>query len=82
MFLDPHRYGSQVMEKVLKMAEGIDIGEMQTFELVPSKKLKRQRSPPDSECIGCVSWGSGPAAGWRVGCREPGNCRVAWQAGE
>lgn len=42
------RYGSQVMEKVLKMAEGIDIGEMQTFELVPSKKLKRQRSPPDS----------------------------------
>nr|CAG32646.1 hypothetical protein RCJMB04_31o11 [Gallus gallus] len=42
------RYGSQVMEKVLKMAEGIGIGEMQTFELVPSKKLKRQRSPPDS----------------------------------
>ncbi|XP_010713769.1 NF-kappa-B-repressing factor [Meleagris gallopavo] len=36
------------MEKVLKMAEGIDIGEMQSFELVPSKKLKRQRSPPDS----------------------------------
>uniref|UniRef100_G1N6Z9 NF-kappa-B-repressing factor n=5 Tax=Neognathae TaxID=8825 RepID=G1N6Z9_MELGA len=42
------KYGSQVMEKVLKMAEGIDIGEMQSFELVPSKKLKRQRSPPDS----------------------------------
>ncbi|XP_072190430.1 NF-kappa-B-repressing factor [Excalfactoria chinensis] len=42
------RYGSQVMEKVLKMAEGIDIGEMQTFELVPGKTLKRQRSPPDS----------------------------------
>lgn len=36
------------MEKVLKMAEGIDIGEMRTFELVPSKTLKRQRSPSDS----------------------------------
>ncbi|XP_068553692.1 NF-kappa-B-repressing factor [Anas acuta] len=42
------RYGSQVMEKVLKMAEGIDIGEMRTFELVPCRKLKRQLSPPDS----------------------------------
>lgn len=57
------------MEKVLKMAEGIDIGEMPTFELVPSKKLKRQRSPPDSECIGCVSWGLALllGAGWAAG---------------
>lgn len=38
------------MEKVLKMAEGIDIGEMRTYELVPSRKLKRYRSPSDSEC--------------------------------
>ncbi|OXB72044.1 UNVERIFIED_CONTAM: hypothetical protein H355_010646 [Colinus virginianus] len=42
------RYGSQVMEKVLKMAEGIDTGDMRTFELVPSKTLKRQRSLLDS----------------------------------
>ncbi|NXJ04787.1 NKRF factor, partial [Odontophorus gujanensis] len=42
------RYGSQVMEKVLKMAEGIDTGDMQTFELVPSKTLKRQRATRDS----------------------------------
>ncbi|KAF2975872.1 hypothetical protein EK904_008929 [Melospiza melodia maxima] len=36
------------MEKVLKMAEGIDIGETRCYELVPSKKLKRYRSPSDS----------------------------------
>ncbi|XP_025916827.1 NF-kappa-B-repressing factor isoform X1 [Apteryx rowi] len=41
-------YNSQVMEKVLEMAEGIDIGEMRTFELVPTRKLKRHLSPPDS----------------------------------
>ncbi|NXG42071.1 NKRF factor, partial [Psilopogon haemacephalus] len=41
------RYGMQVMEKVLKMAEGIDIGEMRSYELVPGKKLKRQHSPSD-----------------------------------
>ncbi|KFW94487.1 NF-kappa-B-repressing factor [Phalacrocorax carbo] len=35
------------MEKVLKMAEGIDIGEMRTYELVPSRKLKRCHSPSD-----------------------------------
>uniref|UniRef100_K7FF83 NF-kappa-B-repressing factor n=1 Tax=Pelodiscus sinensis TaxID=13735 RepID=K7FF83_PELSI len=43
------RYGSQVMEKVLKMAEGIDIGEMPSFELVPrAKPPKRPCSPPCS----------------------------------
>lgn len=63
MLLDPRRYGSQVMEKVLKMAEGIDIGEMRTFELVPCRKLKRQLSPPDSEYLVpvptrvCRQWG-------------------------
>lgn len=43
------------MEKVLKMAEGIDIGEVRTYELVPSRKLKRYHSPSDSEytCL-CV----------------------------
>ncbi|XP_062359058.1 NF-kappa-B-repressing factor isoform X2 [Cinclus cinclus] len=43
------RYGVQVMEKVLKMAEGIDIGETRSYELVPNRKLKRYRSPSDSE---------------------------------
>ncbi|NXX97166.1 NKRF factor, partial [Centropus bengalensis] len=42
------RYGEQVMEKVLQMAEGIDIGETRTYELVPSKNLKRYRSPSNS----------------------------------
>nr|XP_056715680.1 NF-kappa-B-repressing factor [Euleptes europaea] len=42
------RYGSQVMEKVLQMAEGIDIGEMPSFELVPgAKATKRPHSPFD-----------------------------------
>lgn len=43
------------MEKVLKMAEGIDIGETRSYELVPSRKLKRYRSPSDSESICSVS---------------------------
>lgn len=51
LLLNPHRYGMQVMEKVLKMAEGIDIGEMRTYELVPSRNLKRCHSPSDSEYI-------------------------------
>jgi len=33
------------------MAEGIDVGEMRTYELVPNRKLKRCRSPSDSEYI-------------------------------
>lgn len=41
----------QVMDKVLKMAEGIDIGETRSYELVPNRKLKRYRSPSDSEYI-------------------------------
>ncbi|XP_042336068.1 NF-kappa-B-repressing factor isoform X2 [Sceloporus undulatus] len=42
------RYGSQVMEKVLQMAEGIDVGTMPSFELVPgSKAAKRPRSALD-----------------------------------
>ncbi|XP_048370060.1 NF-kappa-B-repressing factor [Sphaerodactylus townsendi] len=46
------RYGCQVMEKVLQMAEGIDIGEMPSFELVPgAKATKRPPSPfVDSPC--------------------------------
>ncbi|XP_066496002.1 NF-kappa-B-repressing factor [Tiliqua scincoides] len=40
------RYGAQVMEKVLQMAEGIDLGEVPSFELVPDAKAKkRPRSP-------------------------------------
>lgn len=51
------RYSPEVMEKVLHMAEGIDIGEMPSFELVPdAKATKRPRSLPDyspscSECL-------------------------------
>ncbi|XP_028570377.2 NF-kappa-B-repressing factor isoform X1 [Podarcis muralis] len=42
------RYSPEVMEKVLHMAEGIDIGEMPSFELVPdAKATKRPRSLPD-----------------------------------
>ncbi|XP_054853012.1 NF-kappa-B-repressing factor [Eublepharis macularius] len=36
------RYGTQVMEKILQMAEGIDIGEMPSFELVPSSKATKR----------------------------------------
>nr|XP_008122385.1 PREDICTED: NF-kappa-B-repressing factor [Anolis carolinensis] len=40
------RYSPQVMEKILQMAEGIDVGEMPSFELVPgSKDRKRPGSP-------------------------------------
>lgn len=54
--MNPHRYGVQVMEKVLKMAEGIDIGETRSYELVPNRKLKRYRSPSDSEYPCLCPW--------------------------
>lgn len=48
LFPLPRRYGAQVMEKVLQMGEGIDIGEMPSFELVlGAKGKKRPRSPLD-----------------------------------
>ncbi|KAM6427322.1 NF-kappa-B-repressing factor isoform 1-T1 [Liasis olivaceus] len=48
------RYGSHIMEKVLQMAEGIDVGEMPSFELVPgTKAAKRPRSPLDDSPHSC-----------------------------
>lgn len=60
----------QVMEKVLKMAEGIDVGEMRTYELVPSRKLKRYRSPSDSEYICLQVRGDSPPCRCLVGTGE------------
>ncbi|XP_053228950.1 NF-kappa-B-repressing factor-like isoform X1 [Podarcis raffonei] len=36
------RYGPKVMEKILHMAEGIDIGKMPSFELVPDAKATKR----------------------------------------
>ncbi|KAF7244790.1 NF-kappa-B-repressing factor [Varanus komodoensis] len=47
------RYGSQVMEKILPMSEGIDVGAMPSYELVPgAKATKRPRSPLDDAAHG------------------------------
>ncbi|KAG8144583.1 hypothetical protein E2320_013067 [Naja naja] len=48
------RYGSQIMEKILQMAEGINMGEMPSFELVlGTKSAKRPRSPQDDSPQSC-----------------------------
>ncbi|XP_070616010.1 NF-kappa-B-repressing factor [Erythrolamprus reginae] len=48
------RYGSHIMEKILQMAEGIDIGEVPSFELVPgTKAAKRPRSSRDDSPQNC-----------------------------
>lgn len=36
------RYGSQLTHKVLEMAEGIDVGEMPSYELVPNAESKKR----------------------------------------
>ncbi|CAH2315005.1 NF-kappa-B-repressing factor [Pelobates cultripes] len=44
------RYGEQLTQKVHEMAEGIDIGEMPSFELVPGAKAsKKRRATNDGE---------------------------------
>ncbi|KAL4648298.1 NF-kappa-B-repressing factor-like [Arapaima gigas] len=44
------RYGVDLMEKVLKMAEGIDVGEMPSFELEPAAEAKKKRArSPDGD---------------------------------
>nr|XP_006632960.2 PREDICTED: NF-kappa-B-repressing factor isoform X1 [Lepisosteus oculatus] len=44
------RYGPELMQKVQSMAEGIDIGEVPSFELVPgAEKKKRPSSSDDKE---------------------------------
>ncbi|XP_027717197.1 NF-kappa-B-repressing factor isoform X3 [Vombatus ursinus] len=47
------RYSPQLMEKIFKMAEGIDIGEMPSHELVLPNAPKAQKRPP-SPCAGCT----------------------------
>lgn len=47
-----NRYGSQLMHKVLEMAEGIDVGEMPSYELVPNAEAKkRPHSSDGSKCF-------------------------------
>ncbi|KAK2891173.1 hypothetical protein QQF64_007379 [Cirrhinus molitorella] len=41
------RYGSQLMHKVLAMAEGIDVGEMPSYELVPNAEAKKRQHSSD-----------------------------------
>ncbi|XP_052010499.1 NF-kappa-B-repressing factor-like isoform X1 [Xyrauchen texanus] len=41
------RYGPQIMHKALEMAEGIDIGEMPSYELVPSAEAKKRPNSSD-----------------------------------
>lgn len=69
----------QVMEKVLKMAEGIDIGEMRSYELVPGKRLKRQHSSSDGEYICPCVKGDLPSLSLLGGhWWECGESRVPW----
>ncbi|KAG8553578.1 hypothetical protein GDO81_003470 [Engystomops pustulosus] len=43
-----NRYGQQLTEKVLQMGEGIDVGEMPTFELVPGAKATKRPATSDA----------------------------------
>ncbi|XP_029113569.1 NF-kappa-B-repressing factor-like isoform X2 [Scleropages formosus] len=43
------RYGTELMQKVLEMAEGIDVGELPSFELVPGTEGKKRARSPDAE---------------------------------
>lgn len=46
------RYDPQLKQKVLEMAEGISVGEMRSYELVPSAEAKkRPRSSEGSKCL-------------------------------
>nr|XP_033799847.1 NF-kappa-B-repressing factor-like isoform X1 [Geotrypetes seraphini] len=42
------RYGEQLMQNILQMAEGIDIGEMPSYELVLGAKGTKRQSPIDA----------------------------------
>ncbi|XP_040179778.1 NF-kappa-B-repressing factor [Rana temporaria] len=44
-----NRYGDQLTEKVHQMAEGIDIGEVTSYELVPGAKAAKRSSSPDAD---------------------------------
>ncbi|XP_052005522.1 NF-kappa-B-repressing factor-like [Xyrauchen texanus] len=41
------RYGPQIMHRVLELAEGIDIGEMPSYELVPGADAKKRPNSSD-----------------------------------
>lgn len=41
------RYDSHLMLKVLEMAEGIDVGEMPSYELVPNAESKKRPGSSD-----------------------------------
>ncbi|XP_017562622.1 NF-kappa-B-repressing factor isoform X1 [Pygocentrus nattereri] len=41
------RYGPQLMQRVLEMAEGIHVGEMPSYELVPSAEAKKRPNSSD-----------------------------------
>ncbi|KAK1804048.1 hypothetical protein P4O66_020084, partial [Electrophorus voltai] len=41
------RYGPQLMQRVLEMAEGIHVGEMPSYELVPSTEAKKRPNSSD-----------------------------------
>ncbi|XP_066505861.1 NF-kappa-B-repressing factor isoform X3 [Hoplias malabaricus] len=41
------RYGPQLMQRVLEMAEGIHVGEMPSYELVPSAEAKKRPNSAD-----------------------------------
>nr|XP_033799855.1 NF-kappa-B-repressing factor-like [Geotrypetes seraphini] len=42
------RYGEQLMQNILQMAEGIDIGEIPSYELVLGAKGTKRQSPTDT----------------------------------
>lgn len=53
-YINLNRYSPRLMEKILQMAEGIDIGEMPSYDLMlpkPSKGHKRHLSTYDGEYI-------------------------------
>lgn len=42
-YIHLNRYSPRLMEKILQMAEGIDIGEMPSYDLMLSKASKGQK---------------------------------------
>jgi len=47
LFFLVSRYASHLMVKVLEMAEGIDVGEMPSYELVPNAESKKRPGSSD-----------------------------------
>ncbi|XP_075040390.1 NF-kappa-B-repressing factor [Mixophyes fleayi] len=43
-----NRYGEQLTQKVHQMAEGIDVGEMPSYELVPGAKATKRKATSDA----------------------------------